>query len=105
MAPPPIGTFSGNYNATGRAPSPTQCDNQGLQQTDYPCNPPAGCQNWDPNSCNCLDYGLVGGDSGSGEDCVDYYWVEYASFDGSNWFPTGWVQYAGCFGCKSCMTF
>ena len=101
-----LGVGSGDYNQVMGSPtSPTQCDNQALENADYPCTQPSNCQDWDASSCTCLAYDLVDNDGGSNEDCIDYWWVEYASFDGSNWFPTGWVAYAGCFGCKSCNTF
>lgn len=94
-----------DYNTvTGQSTSPTPCDNQALKNTDYQCNQPSNCQDWDASNCDCLAYDLEEGGQPQ-EDCIDYWWVEYASYDGMSWFPTGWVQYAGCFGCKSCNVF
>ena len=92
-----------DYNQVlGRPTSPTTCDNQALENHDYPCNQPSNCSSWDSNSCTCLVYDLNEGGEGSGEDCVDYYWVQYASFDGYHWFATGYFSYAGCFPCQKC---
>jgi len=99
-----------DYNQVlGRPTSPSPCDNQALQQTDYPpCNPPVNtynCQIWDPNTCTCSQY--VGGGGGGGgyegdntydAGCTNYYWVWFVSYDGGKtWEATGEVDYAGCF--------
>lgn len=101
-----------DYNQVlGRPTSPSQCDNQALQQTDYPpCNPPVNtsdCLVWDPNTCTCSQYSGGGGGGYEGDyggggyydpGCTDYYWVWYVSYDGGQtWEPTGEIEYAGCY--------
>lgn len=67
------------YNqAYGRATSPTACDNQNLQQTNYPT-------------------GSTGGGGGGGSTgCTNYYWLYYESYDGGQTWYLVDVQYAGC---------
>jgi len=107
MAPgPPQGQFN---TVVGRPTSPSACDNQKLQQTDYPyCTPPVNtsdCLAWDANTCTCNQYasgggGGYGGESGGGGDyydyCTPYYWYYYESYDGGkSWYLMD-VSYAGC---------
>jgi hypothetical protein len=95
-----------DYNQViGRPTSPTNCDNQALQRTDYPpCNPPVDwlCQTWDPNTCTCTHYsgGGSGGDPAGkyeSDGCTDYYWCYFVSYDGGSTWQLYDMVYAGCF--------
>jgi hypothetical protein len=95
------------YNqAYGRATTPTGCDNQTLQQTNYPyCSPPpfANCT-WDFSTCSCFPGTGGGGGGGYGGDgsgggynyCTPYYWYYYESWDGGQTWELMDVSYAGC---------
>jgi hypothetical protein len=97
-------TFNQAYS---RATSPTGCDNQALQQTNYPyCSPPpfSSCT-WDWSTCSCYPGtgggggGLGGGDESGGGGyyyCTPYYWVYYESWDGGRTWDVVDVSYAGC---------
>lgn len=100
------GPPQGQYNTVvGRPTSPSPCDNQRLQQADYPyCSPPVGgdCAVWDPNTCTCNQYNGGGGGGGSepggggGDYCTPYYWVYYESYDGGQTWDMVDYEYAGC---------
>jgi hypothetical protein len=100
------------YNQViGRPTSPSKCDNQTLQQTDYPaCNPNVNSENclvWDPNTCTCRQVfigsvGTGGEDDGSGgygqiQGCTDYYWFYFISYDGGETWQLDDIEYAGCY--------
>lgn len=98
-----------SFNRTyGRATSPTNCDNQTLQQTNYPyCNPPAmSTCTWDWSTCSCYPGtggggggGYGGGDTSGGGGiyyCTPYYWVYYESWDGGRTWNVVDMSYAGC---------
>lgn len=99
--PPTPENFNRSY---GRSTVPTGCDNQTLQQSNYPpCFPPVfdTCANWDANLCTCNDYtgggGYGGGgDGGGGYYCTPYYWVYYESWDGGETWDMVDMEYAGC---------
>lgn len=101
--PPTPENFNRSY---GRSTTPTACDNQTLQQSNYPpCSPPidGSCNTWDANQCTCLNYNNGGGGGGGGDGgggggyyCTPYYWVYYESWDGGEtWYMTD-MEYAGC---------
>jgi hypothetical protein len=104
------GPAQGDYNAVvGRPTSPSACDTQQLQKSDYPyCSTPidASCQIWDANTCTCSQYAPGGGGGGGGAPeegggggyyyCTPYYWCYYTSYDGGDTWQLDEVDYAGC---------
>lgn len=115
MAPGPNPNNPNFWNTVvGRPTSPTPCDNQILQQSNYPapCSNPemefACPQNgglWNSETCICEPHnhtggGYVGGGGSTypepGYYCTPYYWVYYESWDnGETWYMVD-MSYAGC---------
>jgi hypothetical protein len=97
--------YTNDNDVIGRATTPTGCDNQQLQLTNYPNCPGSGSYEcaqsggiWNESTCFCEPHNLGGnGDVGGFEyTCTPYYWYYFLSWDGGKTWQLVDYSYAGC---------